>query len=230
MQYKCSFEIHNKCENSALCHLCDGSSLYRNSKEEARRKEEERRLRKEAEKNEAIHVKKEKKMGMNFEQTVVKKWNNHFSKPKTKQHKKPRIMVEETAEDIPALFPTAPSTASIPKAPLLAKKTASYEAKRQVNSGALWHSKGDIKLDHALLECKERGTVNSKGEKTISIPKEWLDKQAIEAVKERRNYWYVPFRYKGSEDIYIVKPFDHELELIQRIRDLEEQVQALTKE
>jgi hypothetical protein len=226
MQYKCSFETHNKCERSALCHLCDGSSLYYNSKEEAKQKEEERLARKEAEKEAVIRVKKEQKMGMDFEKTVVKKWNEHFSKSKQKQHKKPRIQVEEVDEEEP-ISSTQP-VPSIPKTPLLPKK--SYEAKRQVNSGAMWHSKGDIKLDHALLECKERGTVNARGEKTISIPKEWLDKQAIEAVKEKRDYWYLPFRYKGSDEIYIVKPFDHELELIQRIRELEGQLSELRKE
>jgi hypothetical protein len=101
------------------------------------------------------------------------------------------------------------------------------EAKRQINSGALWHSKGDIKLDHALMECKERGTVTARGAKQITIPKEWLDKQEKEAFQEQRDYWYVPFGYKGDDSIYLVKPYDHELEIIYELRQAREEIERL---
>jgi hypothetical protein len=94
----------------------------------------------------------------------------------------------------------------------------------------MWHSKGDIKLHHALMECKERGSTNSKGEKTISIPKAWLEKQEKEAFQEQRPYWYLPFGYKNDDAIYLIKPYDHELELVYELRKAREEIERLQGE
>lgn len=73
MLHKCNEETHNKCENSALCHLCDGVRLYKNSKEERARKLEAREANKQAERNAAFRTyKSEKKEGMAFEKDVTK--------------------------------------------------------------------------------------------------------------------------------------------------------------
>ena len=101
------------------------------------------------------------------------------------------------------------------------------EAQRQFNSGAFWHSKGDIKLEHALMECKERGTTNARGEKQITIPKLWLEKQEKEAFQENRPYWYIPFGYKNDPSIYLVKPYDHEIEMIYEMRQSREEIERL---
>ena len=97
------------------------------------------------------------------------------------------------------------------------------EARRQPNSGAMWFAKGDILLDHALMEVKERGTKNARGEKTISIPKEWLTKQAEEAFQEGREFWYLAFAYKNDDEVYIIKTLDHEIELMKELRKLTEE-------
>lgn len=240
--YSCSDEQHFKCENSALCHLCDGVRLYKNSQEERAEKLRQRELNKKAEKNAAFRTHKhEKKEGMAFEKAVANKWNAGYkeskdvdslfkqSNKKTKIQK-PRIQIDEpnkTSEAdsktdvyIPPVSFGSQSKKVIPKQPVV-------DAKRQVNSGAMWYSKGDIKTEHYLFECKERGTINARGEKTISVPKSWLTKQEQEAFQENRPYWALPFRYKNDESIYIIKSFDQEIEMYQELRSLREEVDRL---
>lgn len=241
--HKCTTEQHNKCENSSICCLCDSTSLYKNTREEQAKKLEAREQRKQDEKNTAFRTHKaERKEGMAFEKAVQNKWNAAFnlntdnSGPVFKQSgkktkiQKPRIGVEEEPKmQEPVIKQTpAPSItlSGLSAAPI--KKRPVMDAKRQVNSGAMWHSKGDIITQDYLMECKERGTVNARGEKTISIPKDWLEKQAKEAFQEQRSYWLLPFRYKNDEEIYVVKPLDHEIELYQEIRRLREENEALT--
>lgn len=99
--------------------------------------------------------------------------------------------------------------------------------RRQPNSGAIWSMPGDITTEEALMECKERGSTTSKGEKQIAINKTWLEKIAYESRTSGKPYWYLPFHYKGDGDIYLVKDFDHELEMIHQIKILKERVQEL---
>lgn len=236
--HKCNQETHDKCENSSLCHLCDGSRLYKNSKEERERKLAAREQRKREEKTAAFRTyKAEKKEGMEFEKVVTKKWNDAYRKKedsaplfrqpeKKTKIQKPRLGVElekekergaSTEEQTPRI-----SLSSFQKQK--PKQKPVVDAKRQANSGALWYQKGDVKTEHYLLECKERGTVNARGEKTISIPKSWLLKQEQEAFQENRPYWAIPFRYKNDDAIYIVKSFDQELEMYQEMRRLREEL------
>jgi hypothetical protein len=254
--YKCSDETHNKCENNIMCHLCDGSSLYKNSSEEFQAKMAQREANKEAKKNALLKThSKEKKEGMGFEKRVAKKWNDFMGQEtsssnsglktydKKKKVGKPRIDLSEVFElgssepqqhKIEEVF-----TASIsglgssyqpPKKVDTPIKAKPVEAVRQINSGAMWHSKGDIKLHHALMECKERGSTNSRGTKTITIPKDWLDKQEKEAFQEQREYWYLPFGYKGDDSIYLIKPYDHELELVFELRKAREEIERLQEQ
>lgn len=239
-----------KCENSAICHLCDGVSLYKNTQEERQAKREEAEARKEAEKNAPLRThKREKKEGMGFEKDVANAWNNYMNRGKkapasstlktaNKKTKvqKPRISLEDIIEKdsneqqqevVEERFvPPITGLSKIKTYPTKPRK----EAVRQVNSGAMWHSKGDIKLDHALMECKERGTVNARGQKSISIPKDWIEKQIKESLQEQRPYWYIPFRYKGDEEIYLVKSYDHEMELIYELREAQSRIKELEKE
>lgn len=233
--HKCSQEMHNKCENSALCHLCDGIRLYKNASEDYAEKMKRREENKLAEKNAAFRTHKaEKKEGMAFEKAVTKKWNNAFnqkedtnvlfreSKKKTKIQK-PRIQLDE--EPIQETSPPKPQPSIyLSQAGATPNKNRPVQdAKRQANSGALWYAKGDIKTQDYLMECKERGTVNARGEKSISIPKEWLLKQELEAFQENRPYWVIPFRYKNDDSIYLVKSFEQEIEMYQEIRRLREE-------
>jgi hypothetical protein len=231
--YKCKTEMHNKCENSAICHLCDGISLYKNSSEEKKAKWEQQDRNKEDEKNALLKThKKEKKEGMAFEKRVASQWNNKFSKSNKKKVAKPRLdmmMDEEIEEPAEQRSVDKPSTTKGPLLPSNAqkKKYKAPEAQRQVNSGAFWHSKGDIKLEHALMECKERGSTNARGEKQITIPKLWLEKQEKEAFQENRPYWYIPFGYKNDESVYLVKPYDHEIEMIYEMREARKEIEKL---
>lgn len=239
--YKCNIEKHSRCNNSSLCHLCDGKRLYKNSIEDAQRKMEQRIERKNAEKSAIFRThKSEKKEGMAFEKAVQKKWNNAYQKSasnntifkeSTKKTKiqKPRLIVEEPPVEKEESGVTPPPSYYKPMKKKPVKPAKVYDAKRQANSGATWHSKGDIITEDYLMECKERGTINSRGEKTISIPKEWLVKQEKEAIQENRPYWLLPFHYKGDDAIYVIKPFDQEIEMYHEIRRLRERLDKLTE-
>jgi len=170
---------------------------------------------------------KARKEGMDLENRVTARWNTGMGgKKKAKESKmkqRPSLDFErkknskepESGIQVSKNFSTkAPD--STPK-----KKVVQPEAKRQPNSGAMWYAKGDVLLDHALMEVKERGSKNARGEKTISVPKEWLTKQADEAFQERRDFWYLGFAYKNDDEIYLIKPYDHEIELIKELRRLD---------
>lgn len=205
--------------------------------------EEEREERKQLRKAEKIEKKKRKpgvlptyhkggKAGMDLENRFVKQWNNSLKEDKKKSYNvKKRLSIDEDEDESETqegnnLFLDTFSTET-PSS--IQKPSFSKRASRQPNSGATWHSKGDVTLSHALVEVKERGTVNGRGEKTISIPKEWLTKQADEAFQERRDFWYLAFAYKGDEEIYIIKPYDQEIELIQRLEELEKENEQLKR-
>ena len=178
---------------------------------------------------------KGRKEGMNLEKKIAAKWNSSFSGPekkKTYNVKQRETFLEEEPEEQEETVSNMPSGFSTrtPKRLVKNQSTAGTEAKRQPNSGAMWYAKGDIMLDHALMEVKERGTLNARGEKTISIPKEWLTKQADEAFQERRDFWYLAFAYKGDDEVYIIKPYDHEIELVKEIRSLKEENERLRAE
>lgn len=175
---------------------------------------------------------KGRKEGMNLEKKIAKKWNDSFGgkKEDKKYNVKQRQSfldeepekIEEPVSDIPSTF-----SAKTPKRLVKHKSTAGQEARRQPNSGAMWYAKGDITLDHALMEVKERGTVNGRGEKTISIPKEWLTKQEDEAFQERRDFWYLAFAYKNDDEVYLIKSYDHEIEMVKELRRLQAENEEL---
>jgi hypothetical protein len=71
-------------------------------------------------------------------------------------------------------------------------------ARQQIGSGSLWFAPSDVVTEEELIECKERGTTTSKGEKTISIQKKWLDKVKKESFLANKKSWYLTFRYKES--------------------------------
>ena len=230
--YHCEDEMHLRCVNNALCHLCDGIALFKDPIAERDEKLRVREQKKEdAKKAPLKSYQKEKKEGMAFEKRVAKQWNDKFSKKQKKKVAKPRLdmmMDESKVEPEQEERVVNPGVFHRPvvKPPKFEKK----EAQRQANSGAMWHAKGDIKLEHALLECKERGTTNSRGEKQITIPKLWIDKQIKEAFQEQRPYWYIPFAYKGDDGIYLVKSYDHEMEMIYEMRKLREENERLRAE
>lgn len=101
-------------------------------------------------------------------------------------------------------------------------------ASRKPNSGALWHSPGDFASRDALFEAKERGTTTGRGEKTISISREWLEKIRLETIERTsKPYWFLPFGFKNDEKIYVATDFDIVLQLLDVIHDQEEIIKQL---
>lgn len=204
--------------------MCDGERLFKDPVAEKQEKMRKRQEKKDAEKSALLKThKKEKKEGMAFEKKVAKQWNQKFGNSKKKSVAKPRF--EVSSEDHVSIGEIDAS--QVQAGP---PKYQRDEAQRQFNSGAFWHSKGDIKLEHALMECKERGTVNSRGQKQITIPKEWIEKQEKEALQEQRPYWYIPFGYKNDDDVYLVKSYDHEIEMIYELRQARQRIEELEEE
>lgn len=101
-------------------------------------------------------------------------------------------------------------------------------ARRRPNSGAFWSLPGDIVTKDALFEAKERGTKNSKGEKTITVHKEWMEKVKRETYEQTsKHYWFLPFGFKNDDEIYVITSFDIQLQLISLLHDQEEIIQEL---
>jgi hypothetical protein len=97
-------------------------------------------------------------------------------------------------------------------------------ASRRPNSGAIWCMPGDIVTKRELIECKERGSTTSKGEKTITIQRQQLEKIKIEAYQAKRDVWYYIFGFKECDDIYLVKAYNDELEMIEQIETLKRRI------
>lgn len=191
-----------------------------------------------ARRRKGFEIPRHKKMGMSREEQVRDKWNDYGKRTTKKYNVKGRVnlvdMIEEKEQK-----EISDKTSSRLTPPTTIRKSFSErrrenndfsnKATQVANSGATWHSKGDIKVSDTLIEVKERGTVNSRGEKTISIPKEWLTTQAKEAFSERRNFWYLAFAYKADKEIYIIKPYDHELEIVHEHEELKKEYKLLEK-
>lgn len=101
----------------------------------------------------------------------------------------------------------------------LSKLKSGYEAKRQIRSGALPFAPGDVSDSVAFLECKERTPTEANGTKSFTVSKDWLDKAEIEA-KEEDKPMFLPFRFKGDEEIYTVTKWEYIAELITTIKSL----------
>ncbi len=109
----------------------------------------------------------------------------------------------------------------------LIAQTKSDTARRRPGSGAIWSMPGDIVTEFELMECKERGSLTSKGEKTITIHKSQLEKVKQEAAFARKPSWYFIFGFKEDEDIYLTKDFQDELRLIEENRVLRSRILEL---
>lgn len=114
-----------------------------------------------------------------------------------------------------------------------AVKQAKDVAHRQIASGALSFALGDMiteeELTASLAEFKERGSVNARGEKQITIKKKWLDDIEREAKEMGKEYYFLPFTFKGSNTDYVAMDFDILLSYVQTIQTLAEQVRLLQK-
>lgn len=106
-----------------------------------------------------------------------------------------------------------------------------WHARRQAGSGNIWFMPGDVADTVILAECKERSTTNSKGEKSISIPKSMLEK--IEEEAELYNtYPALCFRYKNDQSgkTYVINDFDVLVEMVHEIKVLRHENKVMTNE
>jgi hypothetical protein len=103
-------------------------------------------------------------------------------------------------------------------------------ARRRPNSGAIWSMPGDIVTEAELFECKERGSKTSRGEKTITIQKQQLDKIKSESYLANKDIWYYVFGFKECDNIYLVKDFEDELRMIQQINSLKQRIIELEEQ
>jgi hypothetical protein len=90
-----------------------------------------------------------------------------------------------------------------------------YEAKRQIQSGAQWFATGDIADRLVHIECKERkgNELESQGTKSFTISKDWLDKAKEEAYNSGKPT-FLPFRFKGDDEVYLVTQWKYIAEVI----------------
>lgn len=72
--------------------------------------------------------------------------------------------------------------------------------KQTSNSGATKFSKGDVRTDNWLLECK----TTTKEQKSFSIKKEWLEKNKQEAFAMRKRHSALVFDFGDNGDRYYV--------------------------
>lgn len=103
------------------------------------------------------------------------------------------------------------------------------EAERQVRSGALWFAPGDVKDDLLLAEAKDHLILDSKGNKTMSIKKDVIDK-IIEEAKMLGKYPGFIWRYKGDPQRYAVQPFEDLAAMIQLLKSYTQEIDAVKQE
>lgn len=72
--------------------------------------------------------------------------------------------------------------------------------KQVVNSGATQFKKSDVLSEMFAIECKTKMTDSN----SISIKKDWIDKQKLEAMSMRKPFWALAFNFGPKEENYYV--------------------------
>ena len=75
-----------------------------------------------------------------------------------------------------------------------------FSGSRTLNSGATPYQKGDVNLDKILLECKTK----VKPSASMSIQKEWLEKNEKEALFMGKPYSALVFNFGPNEKNYYI--------------------------
>ena len=92
----------------------------------------------------------------------------------------------------------------------IAKK---FNGDRTLNSGATPFQKGDVLLDKFLIECKTKTTPSE----SISIKKEWIEKNEQESLFMGKDYSAIAFNFgPGEKNYYIINEYLFE-ELIKNL-------------
>ena len=71
---------------------------------------------------------------------------------------------------------------------------------RQINSGATPFAKGDVVLDDWLIECKTKTTTSE----SISIKKDWLEKNSVESLFIGKKYNALTFNFGPNTPNYYI--------------------------
>lgn len=83
-----------------------------------------------------------------------------------------------------------------------------FHGTRTLNSGATPFQKGDVSLDRINVECKTKVTSSE----SISIKKEWLEKNEKEALFMGKEYSVLAFNFGPNEkNYYIIDEYMFEL-------------------
>lgn len=81
------------------------------------------------------------------------------------------------------------------------KKVAkAVSGKQTANSGATKFSKGDVRTENWLIECKTK----TKESQSMTIHKDWLEKNAEEAFAMGKDYNALAFDFGDDKRYYIV--------------------------
>lgn len=72
--------------------------------------------------------------------------------------------------------------------------------KRTSNSGATPFSKGDVNTNDFLIECKTKTTLSN----SISIKKEWIDKNIKESLFMGKKYCSIAFNFGPDQPNYYI--------------------------
>lgn len=100
------------------------------------------------------------------------------------------------------------------------KKQENYVAKKfdgnlTKNSGATMFQKGDVMLDEFLIECKTKVTSSE----SISIKKEWIEKNEKESLFMGKKYSALAFNFGPGEKMYYIIDEDLFENLIDKIKE-----------
>lgn len=75
-----------------------------------------------------------------------------------------------------------------------------FEGKQTPNSGATMFQKSDVLLDNFTVECKTK----MEHSESISIKKDWIEKQLKESCMMGKPYWTIAFNFGPNEKNYYI--------------------------
>lgn len=83
-----------------------------------------------------------------------------------------------------------------------------FSGQRTKNSGATLFQKGDVLLDKIVVECKTKTTASE----SMTVKKEWLEKNEKEALFMGKEYSVVAFNFgPGEKNYYIIDEYMFEI-------------------
>ena len=100
------------------------------------------------------------------------------------------------------------------------KVAKAVQGKRTANSGATAFSKGDVRNDLFLLECK----THTEFRENFTVKHEWIDKNREEAFQMGKRYSAIVLDWGDGENHYLISEHLF-LELLEHLREMSDEVQ-----